>query len=90
MHSAPETFQLKMHLLDISPMIWRGVLVSSSITLRELQGILQVAMGWDGMHLFQFGIRAVDYGSWEGIVKFTGVFLNRTKPYDKSQTIRGL
>jgi hypothetical protein len=35
MHSAPETFQLKMHLLDISPMIWRGVLVSSSITLRE-------------------------------------------------------
>jgi Mrp family chromosome partitioning ATPase len=25
-----------------------------------------------------------------GIVKLTGVFLNRTKPYDKSQTIRGL
>ena len=23
----------------------------------------------------------------EGIVKLTGVFLNRTKPYDKSQTI---
>jgi len=22
-------------------------------------------MGWDGIHLFQFGIRAVDYGSWE-------------------------
>jgi hypothetical protein len=25
-----------------------------------------------------------------GIVKLTGGFLNRTKPYDKSQTIRGL
>jgi hypothetical protein len=22
-------------------------------------------MGWDGIHLFQFDIRAVDYGSWE-------------------------
>ncbi len=46
-------------------MIWRRVLVSSSITLRELHGVLQVAMGWDGIHLFQFDIRAVDYGSWE-------------------------
>jgi hypothetical protein len=29
-------------------------------------------------------------GRQDGIVKLTGVFLNRTKPYDKSQTIRGL
>jgi hypothetical protein len=46
-------------------MIWRRVLVSSSITLRELHEILQVAVGWDGIHLFQFEIRTVDYGSWE-------------------------
>jgi len=65
MPSAPKTFQLKIHLLGISPMIWRCVLVSSSITLRELRGALQVAMGWDGIHLFQFDVRAVDYGSWE-------------------------
>jgi hypothetical protein len=56
---------LKIHLLGISPMVWRRVLVSSSTTLRELHGILQTAMGWDGIHLFQFDIRAVDYGSWE-------------------------
>ena len=60
-----EILQLKLRLLDISPMIWRRVLVSSSTTLHELHGILQVAMGWDGIHLFQFDIRAVDYGSWE-------------------------
>lgn len=65
MPSALETYQLKIRLLGISPMIWRRVLVSSSITLRELHGILQVAMGWDGIHLFQFDIRAVDHGSWE-------------------------
>jgi hypothetical protein len=65
MPSAPEIFQLKIRLLGISPMIWRRVLVSSSTTLRELHGILQVAMGWDGIHLFQFEFRAVAYGSWE-------------------------
>jgi hypothetical protein len=65
MFSAPRILQLKIHLLGISPMIWRRVLVSSSITLRELHGILQVAVGWDGIHLFQFDIRTVDYGSWE-------------------------
>jgi hypothetical protein len=65
MHSAPKTFQLEIHLLGISPMIWRRVLVSSAITLRELHGALQVAIGWDGIHLFQLDIRAVDYGSWE-------------------------
>ena len=63
MHSAPETFQLKIRLLGISPIIWRRILVSSSATLRELHGILQVAMGWDGVHLFQFDVRAIDYGS---------------------------
>jgi hypothetical protein len=29
-------------------------------------------------------------GARKGIVKLTGGFLNRTKPYDKSQTIRDL
>lgn len=46
-------------------MMWRRLLVSSSTTLRELHGILQVAMGWDGIHLFQFDVRASCYGSWE-------------------------
>ncbi len=43
MPSAPESFQLKIHLLGISPIVWRRVLVSSSTTLRELHGILHVA-----------------------------------------------
>jgi hypothetical protein len=33
--------------------------------LHELRGILQVAMGWEGIHLFQFHRRAVRYGSSE-------------------------
>lgn len=64
--SAPSRiYQLKVRLLGISPMIWRRVLVPASITLRELHGVLQVAMGWEGIHLFLFDVYAVGYGSFE-------------------------
>jgi hypothetical protein len=46
-------------------MVWRRVLVPSSFTLRELHGVIQVAMGWEGIHLFQFCLRAARHGSWE-------------------------
>ena len=44
--------QLKVRLLGISPMIWRRVLVPASVSLQELHGILQVGMGWEGIHLY--------------------------------------
>lgn len=46
-------------------MVWRRVLVPSTLTLRELHGVIQVAMGWDGIHLYQFCLRAAEYGSVE-------------------------
>ena len=55
--------QVKVWLLGISPMVWRRVLVPDTCTLRELHGVIQVAMGWEGIHLFQFHLRAVRYGS---------------------------
>ena len=51
--------QLKVRLLGISPMIWRRVLVPETMSLHELHGVLQVAMGWEGIHLFQFNIRGI-------------------------------
>ncbi len=44
-------------------MIWRRVLVPEHYTLRELHGVIQNAMGWEGIHLFEFKIRAVSYCS---------------------------
>ena len=57
--------QLKVCLIDISPMVWRRVLVPSAMTLEELHGVFQVVMGWRSLHLFQFRIHAVHYGSVE-------------------------
>ena len=57
--------QLKVRLLQVSPMVWRRLLVPAATTLRELHGVVQVAMGWEGIHLFQFHLRAVRYGSSE-------------------------
>ncbi len=55
--------QVKIRLLGISPMIWRRLLVPASCTLQQLHGIIQTSMGWEGMHLYVFQIRAVRYGS---------------------------
>ncbi len=67
--SAPEIsgtiMQFKVWLLGLSPMVWRRVHVPATFTLRQLHGVIQVAMGWEGVHLFQFRLRAIRYGSWE-------------------------
>ena len=59
--------QLKVRLLGISPMIWRRVLVAESMSLRELHGVVQLAMGWKGIHLFEFAVRGVRYAAGPGL-----------------------
>ena len=51
--------------MGISPMIWRRVHVPETLTVRQLHGVIQVAMGWESIHLFQFRLPAVRYGSSE-------------------------
>jgi hypothetical protein len=60
---ADQIVQIKVWLLGISPMVWRRVLVPAAYTVRQLHGVTQVAMGWEGIHLYQFRLRAARYGS---------------------------
>jgi hypothetical protein len=60
-----EILQFRIWLLGISPMIWRRIQVPASLTLRELHGVIQLAMGWEGIHLFQFTLRARRFSSLE-------------------------
>ncbi len=51
---ADAILQVKVWLLGVSPMVWRRLLVPGRYTLRELHGVIQVAMGWEGIHLYDF------------------------------------
>ncbi len=46
----PPVLRLKIRLLEVSPMIWRRVLVPASYALEELHGVIQVAMGRQSLH----------------------------------------
>lgn len=57
------TFQFKIQLKDISkPPVWRRVLVPSNFNFYDLHSIIQLTMGWDDYHMFQFS--PTGYGSY--------------------------
>ena len=60
-----EVLQLKVWLLHVSPMIWRRFQVPTAFTLRQVYGVIQVGMGWEGIYLFQFCLRAAHFGSFD-------------------------
>jgi len=60
--AAVKVYQLKVSLRDISPMIWRRLLVPSDTTIAHLHDILQTAMGWEDLHLHQFRVHGKEYG----------------------------
>jgi hypothetical protein len=53
---------LKIFLREISPMIWRRLLVTGDTTLVELHKIVQISMGWEGHHLWTFSTNGHEYG----------------------------
>lgn len=52
--SSPQGYHIKVSLQDISPEIWREVIVPSDITLEDLHYVMQGAMGWLDCHLHAF------------------------------------
>jgi len=55
-------YQLRVWLGEISPLIWRRLLVRSDSTIADLHCTLQIAMGWSDSHLHQFIIHGKRYG----------------------------
>jgi hypothetical protein len=67
-----EVYQLRIYLREISPMIWRRLLVRSDSTIADLHHTLQIAMGWEDAHLHQFIICGKRYAiSWLGGMVFS-------------------
>lgn len=47
-------YQFHISLLDVEPMIWRRIRVPAYITFDKLHEIIQVVMGWENCHLYEF------------------------------------
>jgi hypothetical protein len=66
----PELYQLRVVLRDVSPLVWRRLVVTSDTSIAGLHEILQITFDWSGQHLHRFHIHGRDYGmpQWGGIV----------------------
>jgi len=57
-----EVYRLHILLHEISPAIWRRVLVRSDSTIEDLHYIMQLLMGWSDYHLNRFTIHGKGFG----------------------------
>ena len=55
-------WQLRIELLEVTPTVWRRIIVPETITLPRLHRVLQAGMGWTNSHLHEFVINGVRYG----------------------------
>lgn len=54
--------QLRVSMPDIEPVVWRRIHLYSRTPLSGLHAVMQVAMGWDDSHLYEFGAQWETYG----------------------------
>jgi hypothetical protein len=57
-----ESTVLRIELLEIEPLIWRRVRVDGAVTLKQLNEILQIVMGWRNKHLHEYRTRKLVIG----------------------------
>jgi hypothetical protein len=57
-----QVYQFHILLLQISPAIWRRVLVRSDNSLADLHYTIQIVMGWEDFHLHRFVHHGRVYG----------------------------
>lgn len=52
----PKPIALRIELQEVTPLVWRRVLVSNQWTLASLHGYLQWIMGWTDSHAHEFQV----------------------------------
>ncbi|HXW81731.1 MAG TPA: plasmid pRiA4b ORF-3 family protein, partial [Acidimicrobiales bacterium] len=57
------SFQLRIQLEDVKPVVWRRLLVPGNVRLSKLHDMFQAAMGWTNSHLHSFTVGEECYGS---------------------------
>ena len=56
------TLQLRVELGEVTPTVWRQILVPTSVRLSRLHDMLQAAMGWTNSHLHAYNVGDARYG----------------------------
>lgn len=51
--------QIKVSLKGIKPSVWRRVVLPYNYTFRDLHRVIQITMGWTGMHLYNFDVNGI-------------------------------
>ena len=54
--------QFKIALKNVEPAIWRQFQVQEDLSLDELHEVIQVVMGWENAHLYEFRINEQRFG----------------------------
>ena len=54
-------WQLRIELLEVTPTVWRRVLIPENITLPALHQVLRICLSWTDSHLHEFGIGGKRY-----------------------------
>src|SRR5258708_3349069 len=60
-HGTVKIYQMRVCLTNISPLIWRRVLIRSDSTLADLHYIIQILMNWGNAFLHRFTIYGKHY-----------------------------
>jgi hypothetical protein len=60
--AGPVSFQLRIELEEVEPLVWRRLLVPGHLGLAKLHDVLRTAMGWSNSHLHCFSIGGERYG----------------------------
>jgi len=57
----PNLYQFKVSLPEVSPPVWRQIVVPANIPLDRLHDVIQIVMGWTDSHLYEFTIGSRHY-----------------------------
>jgi hypothetical protein len=57
-----QIYQIRISLAEVTPPVWRRLLVPGGYTLDRLHRAIQYAMGWQSYHLHSFDIDGMQYG----------------------------
>jgi hypothetical protein len=85
---------LLVNLLDVTPPVWRRLVVPSALPLSTIHRIVQIAMGWQNVHLHEWEVGEVTYGppdeeDWgENLADEAATLLGDVAPVDTSLMYR--